>query len=60
MNITGLAFLGAGYLLGNPPARNKFAAAIQQLAGNGIDALNKMGGGPNVPVQPIQSVEPEE
>lgn len=60
MNVTGLIFLGAGYLLGNPPARDKFAAALQQLAGNGIDALNKMGGGPNVPVQPIRHTQPVE
>lgn len=52
MNITGLIFLGAGYLLGNKPARDSFSAAIQQLAGQGVDALNRMNGGePNV-VQP--------
>jgi len=56
MNIAGLIFLGAGYLLGNPPAREKFAAALQQFAGQGIDALNKMGN-TNVPVQ---STEPKE
>lgn len=43
MNVTGLIFLGAGYLLGNPAARDKFGVALQQLAGQGIDTLNKMG-----------------
>lgn len=56
MNVTGLIFLGAGYLLGNPPAREKFAIALQQLAGQGIDALNRLGGEPNV----VQPAEPKE
>lgn len=45
MNIQGLIFLGAGYLMGNQTARDRFNAALQQLAGQGIDALNKMSGG---------------
>lgn len=56
LNIQGLIFLGAGYLLGNPPARERFTAALQQLAGQGIDALNRLGGEPNVE----QPVEPKE
>lgn len=50
MNIAGIMFLGAGYLLGNPQARSQFFDALQKLAGQGIDALNKAGGGDvNVP-----------
>ena len=44
MNVTGLIFLGAGYLIGNPAAREKFTTTLQQLAGQSIDALNKLGG----------------
>lgn len=56
MNIAGLIFLGAGYILGNEKARNSFSAALQHLAGSGIDTLNKMGN-VNVPVQPTESKE---
>lgn len=50
MNVTGLILLGAGYLLGNPKARDEAFSSLQKLAGMGVDALNKMGGGePNVP-----------
>lgn len=43
MNVTGLILLGAGYLLGNEPARNQVIHGINQLAGKAVDALNTMG-----------------
>lgn len=56
MNMSNLVLLGAGFLMGNPKARNDFFSSLQQLAGHGIDALNKMGNGgePNVakPTEP--------
>lgn len=59
MNISGLILLASGFLLGNPKARKDFFSGLQQLAGHGVDALNKMGGSdPNVQ-QPVES-EPTE
>lgn len=58
MNIAGIVLLGAGYLLGNPQARDKFFTEIQKIAGKGVDALNKVGGEPNVPT-PNTDAEPE-
>lgn len=60
MNIAGLIFLGAGYLLGNERARTSFAAALQQFAGRGIDALNELGkGGDANVVQPASADKPD-
>lgn len=50
MNINGLILVGAGYLLGNPKARDAFFVEMQKLAGAGVDALNNLGGGSDVPV----------
>jgi len=55
MNVTGLIFLGAGYLLGNPAARDKVGVMLQQLAGQGIDTLSRMEN-----VQPVQPTKPKE
>lgn len=49
MNISGIILLSAGYLLGNPEARDKFGTALQQLIGHGVDALNSIGGEANAP-----------
>ena len=46
LNISGLILVGAGYLLGNPKARNDFGVALQQLIGQSVDALNKMNAPP--------------
>lgn len=65
MNMSSLLMLGAGYLLGNPQARDKFGTMLQELAGYGIDALNDMNktpiykpannGGENVAEQPFEN-----
>ena len=58
MPLTGIILVGAGFLLGNQKARNQFVTMLQQLAGSGIDALNKMGGGElNATEQPMESKE---
>lgn len=57
MNIAGLILLGAGYLLGNPKARDEAFSSLQKLAGMGIDALNKRGDN-NVPAATV--IEPEQ
>lgn len=59
MNIAGLILLGTGYLLGNPAARNQVFSAVQQMAGRGVDTLNKMGGGDANVSRPVES-EPKE
>lgn len=59
MNITGLILLGAGYLLGNPKARDEAFSNLQKLAGMGIDALNKRGGGDNDVSTPDTGAEAE-
>lgn len=40
---------GYGYLSGNPKARKDFFALVQKMTNKGIDALNNMGGGADVP-----------
>lgn len=40
--------LALGFLLGNEKARNQVAISLQQIIGQGIDALNKMDGTENV------------
>lgn len=47
MNISGIMFLGAGYLLGNEKAREQFVGSLQKSAGQGIDMINKVGGEPD-------------
>lgn len=59
MNISGLILLASGFLLGNPKARNDFFAGLQNLAGHGVDALNKLGGDANV-AEPTESEESAE
>lgn len=40
--------LTLGFLLGNKQARDQIAISLQQIIGQGIDALNKMDGTENV------------
>lgn len=57
MNAAGILFVGLGYLLGNEQARNKFSETIQQLAGQGIDMINKVGGESDVHEADKESTE---
>lgn len=60
MNITGIVLLGAGFLLGNPKARNDFFSGLQNLAGHGVDALSKIGNGGDASVAEPNEPEPTE
>ena len=58
MNISDILLVGAGFLLGNPPARERFGKTIQELAGNGIDILNNLNKAGGV-AGAVQSVLPD-